>query len=263
MSRECDKPLTCDICKHKHPTVLHIESKAQEVSVNNASVSLETCGHTGAGSDECVLAIVPVQVKAKSGSTIINTYAFLDPGSSASFCTQHLMRRLKLSGVKTSILLRTLGQERSVDTFLLSGLEVSGLNEENFLDLPEVYTQRTIPVSRNNILTQQDLEGWKYLEGITVPSFEAEVELLIGTNAPKLMDPWEIINSQGEGPYAVRTQLGWVVNGPLRGGEPRKGKMGHPAVTANRISVARLKEQIYELKSVREETEDYVASLQA
>ncbi len=124
MSRECDKPLTCDICKHKHPTVLHIESKTQEVSVNNALASLETCGHTGAGSDECVLSIVPVQVKAKSGSTIVNTYAFLDPGSSASFCTQHLMRKLNLSGVKTSILLRTLGQERSIDTFLLSGLEV-------------------------------------------------------------------------------------------------------------------------------------------
>lgn len=60
MSRECDKPLTCDICKHKHPTVLHIDSKTQEVSVNNALASLETCGHTGDGSDECVLSIVPV-----------------------------------------------------------------------------------------------------------------------------------------------------------------------------------------------------------
>ncbi len=36
MIRECDKPLTCDICKHKHPTVLHIDSKTQDVSVNNA-----------------------------------------------------------------------------------------------------------------------------------------------------------------------------------------------------------------------------------
>lgn len=68
------------------------------------------------------------------------------------------------------------------------------------------------------------------------------MELLIGTNAPKLMEPWEIINSQGKGPYAVRTLLGWVVNGPLRGGEPRKGKKGHPEVTVNRISVAKLQD---------------------
>ena len=130
MSRECDKPLTCDICKHKHPTVLHIESKAktEEVSVNNAFVSLETCGHTGAGSDDHVLSIEPVQVKAKSRSTIVNKQ------SSASFYTQHLVGKLNLSGVKTSYLLHTLGHERSVDTFLLIGLEVSGLNEENILD---------------------------------------------------------------------------------------------------------------------------------
>jgi hypothetical protein len=124
---------------------------------------------------------------------------------------------------------------------LLSGFEVSGLNKENFLDLAEVYTQRTMPVSRNNILTQQDLEGWKYLKGIKVPSLEAEVELLIGINTLKLIEPWEIINSQGEEPYAVRT-LGWVVNGPLRDGEPRKGKFFRPAVTANRISVAKLQD---------------------
>ncbi|KAI8512020.1 hypothetical protein Bbelb_111200 [Branchiostoma belcheri] len=31
------------------------------------------------------------------------------------------------------------------------------------------------------------------------------------------MEPWQVINSEGEGPYAVRTILGWSVNGPLRG----------------------------------------------
>ena len=56
-------------------------------------------------------------------------------------------------------------------------------------------------MSANNILTQQDLEGWKYLKGIKVPSLEAEV----GTNG----NSWKIINSQGKGPYAVRTLLGW------------------------------------------------------
>ncbi|KAJ7995620.1 hypothetical protein DPEC_G00246470 [Dallia pectoralis] len=90
------------------------------------------------------------------------------------------------------------------------------LHRENFLDIPKVYTQRTMPVGRNNILTQQDQERWKYLSGIKIPSLEAEVELLIGTNAPKLMEPWDIINSQGEGPYAVRTLLGKSVRKQLK-----------------------------------------------
>ena len=42
-----------------------------------------------------------------------------------------------------------------------------------------------------------------------------------------------IINSQGNGPYAVETTLGQTVNGPLRKGT---GKV----ITANRISLVKL-----------------------
>lgn len=52
----------------------------------------------------------------------MNTYAFLHPGSSATFCTYHVKN---VSGVKTSILLHTLGQERTFDMFLLHDLEIS------------------------------------------------------------------------------------------------------------------------------------------
>ncbi len=152
------------------------------------------------------------------------------------------MRKLNLTGTRSSILLRTLGQEKSVDTFMLRGLQISNLDGQTFMDLPELYTQGSMPVSKNNILTQEDLNDWPYLEGIKIPSINKEVELLIGINASNLMEPWEIINSQGGGPYAVKTLLGWVVNGPLRGGNSDRGKIGCPVVTANRTSVARLED---------------------
>ena len=31
------------------------------------------------------------------------------------------------------------------------------------------------------------------------------------------MEPWEVINSREDGPYAIRTLLRWVINGPLQG----------------------------------------------
>lgn len=43
------------------------------------------------------------------------------------------------------------------------------------------------------------------------------IDLLIGTDSPKVLEPWELVNSQGEGPYAMKTLLGWVFYGPLRG----------------------------------------------
>lgn len=93
------------------------------------------------------------------------------------------------------------------------------MNDNNFLPLPDVFTQKEMPVTTDNIPRSEELSQWPYLKNVQLPYISAKVELLIGTNAPKLMEPWEIVNSQDDGPYAVKTLLGWVVNGPLRGGQ--------------------------------------------
>ncbi|KAJ8351035.1 hypothetical protein AAFF_G00159560 [Aldrovandia affinis] len=71
---------------------------------------------TGGLGRNCMLAIVPVRVKVTKRNKSVLTYAFLDPGSSATFCTENLMKRLHAKGWKTEILLRTMGQERPVQT---------------------------------------------------------------------------------------------------------------------------------------------------
>lgn len=110
-----------------------------------------TGGLTGAGEDNCKLAIVPVQVKARKGNITVHTYAFLDPGSTASFCTVGLMAKLNLQGRRSNILLRTMGQKKVIETHIVSGLEVAGLNSNDFCGLPGIYTQRTMPVTIRNI----------------------------------------------------------------------------------------------------------------
>ena len=246
MSKECRNRLTCEECNLKHPTILHIHNKdkvnkSQETSISSALVSVKACGCTGAGDHNCILSFVPVQLKSKKGGKVLQTYAFLDPGSTATFCTSSFLKKLNLQGKRTNILLRTMGQEKVVESQVITGLEVSKLDGNQFVELPETYTQETIPVSKGNIPTQQDIEKWKYLNDIRIPELDAEVEILIGTNAPKLMEPWEVINSEGNGPYAVRTLLGWVVNGPLRGNSGCCQR-SCSTVYANRISIVRLEE---------------------
>ncbi len=63
--------------------------------------------------------------------------------------------------------------------------------------------------------------------------------MLIGTNAPRLLEPWEIVNSCGDGPYAIRTVLGWAINGPLNG-NGSSSDMGLSSAVVNRISVSNL-----------------------
>lgn len=252
MSKDCNKKMVCQICQRKHPTLLHIDngnSKKQilpnpnftepkETPVNSALVS---AARAAGASRECALAIVSVQVKVAKGSKIIKTYAFLDPGSSATFCTENLMNQLNAKGRRTEILLRTMGQERPVKSYELTGLEVGSLNGGVYIDLPKVYIQPKMPVSEENLLTHHDLEKWPYLKEIELKSISADIEILTGINVPKAMEPWKIVNSHGNGPYVVKTVLGWVVNGQLNSC-PSMDETRLTSVMANRISVENLQD---------------------
>lgn len=90
-----------------------------------------------------ILAIVPVQVKAGKGSKVVNSYAFLDPGSNASFCTDKLMTELSLRGRTVNIILTTMGEQRVVRSTVVTDLEVSGLNSNDFIKLTEVFSKKS------------------------------------------------------------------------------------------------------------------------
>ena len=252
LSKDCIRRLTCQVCSLKHPSILHIQKQEKVKEGKNSTseaqttsaVGYEMCGYTGAGNRECVLAIVPVRLKSKKGTRTVETYAFIDQGSSATFCTEKVMRMLNLRGRKTEILLRTMGQEKLVHSHILSDLEVSGLEEEMYIDLPSVFTQPEIPVKKENIPQQMDLQRWTYLEEVRLPSIKAEIGLLIGANAHKAMEPWQVINSQDDGPYAVSTAIGWIVNGPIKNEDEPQHSEGLQSVTANRISVASIEEML-------------------
>lgn len=125
-----------------------------------------------------------------------------------------------------------------VESYLLTDLEVSGIDCNDFIDLPKVYTQKSILVSTEHIPSQEDIEKWPYLSEVRIPSITADVGLLIGSNVHKALESWQVINSRGNGPYAVRTALGWTVNGPLRDHTNTDSEnCDQTQVTVNRISV--------------------------
>ena len=66
-----------------------------------------------------------------------------------------------------------------------------------------------------DILRQTDVDRWAYLNGIHIPHIDAEIELLIGNDAPKVLEPKEIRESKDGGLSTVRTLFGWTINWPL------------------------------------------------
>ena len=58
------------------------------------------------------LAIVPVIVRAKGNEKVVQTYAFLDPGSSnTTFCTDKLIDRFGASGGEVTLFLTTMDND--------------------------------------------------------------------------------------------------------------------------------------------------------
>lgn len=88
------------------------QENGEAATVTWSLVSLNAGNLTGAG--ECKLSIVPVQVKLCKGTKIVQTYAFLHPGSTATFCTEELMTERNANARRVKVLLKTMGQEKPV-----------------------------------------------------------------------------------------------------------------------------------------------------
>ena len=173
------------------------------------------CGLTDTASSAIGLPIVPVRVKAKGQRDSVVTYAFLDSGSNSTFCSEELLEQLGVEGRNTNLSLTTMTSENSpVETHIVS-LEVYDLDEDEFVDLPSVYSTSKLPVTSRDIPEQGDVDKWPHLSDLCVTRVNAEVGLLIGNDCAEALEPREVRQSKDKGPYAVKTIFGWTINGPL------------------------------------------------
>ena len=252
--RDCSKKSFCRVhgCTDKHSTFLHPkqprtdppsdkltpgekdednsrrseEDHAAKESNNGYVRTRKSPLRASASMSTTGLAVVPVRVKAKGKAKTVETYAFLDSGSNTSFCTEKLMRLLNLKGTKMTLSLTTMESANAPIETSYVNLEVLDLNEDNVVELPMVFSRPSLPISRDSIADQKDVNRWPHLKGINIPHIEAEIGLLIGSDAPEALQPIEVRESKNGGPFATRTVLGWVLNGPL-------GRRTSQARTAN------------------------------
>ena len=231
-SKQCRNRKTCQYCFRKHPTILHAEGTSQqfknlrhepnstghEATSNSADPSNEsdqmcysiTDDHVGP-----VMSILPVVITGPNQRSL-ETYGFLDNGSSATFITTSLADDLGLYGEDTTLTLTTVEREKScIKSRILSGLQVSDIDGNHTLSLPPAFTIKKIPLSRSDVPDVKMLNVWQHLNKLKIPELEMEhIGILIGCDCPQAMEPWEVIHSKDGGPYALKTILGWTVVGP-------------------------------------------------
>ena len=71
-------------------------------------------------------------------------------------------------------------------------LEVFDLEEENFIELPLVFSTPKLPVASESVPRQEDVDRWPHLKGVTLVEITADVGLLIGHDVPKALEPKEV-----------------------------------------------------------------------
>ena len=204
------------------PPPVSTAQDAQETVATNTYIDSHGNGARGRRS---LLPIVAVYVRASRYSAPIKTYALLDSGSTHSFCSESLISELRPPTRKEEISLTTLHQVKQSLETKSTTLYVSDTSGGETVVLQTVYSKENLPIPVECIARKGDLEEYAHLHGLEIPMVDGkEVTLLIGQDVPEALTPQLVMpGGQGE-PYAVRTRLGWTINGPI-GAPSEDGKV--------------------------------------
>ena len=211
---DCRSERICSVenCGRKHSIYLHVDDQGLQKSTAVASVTSKA---TGTGSESAV-ALPVLKVKVMAGGRSFNTYALLDNASASTFCSTYLVNQLGLVGSEAEIKLTTLECANSDTKTSVVSMCVSDTDNNTTVQLENVYTREKIPIQRENIAEPEDIQRWTHLKHLPVIGCSVKkVDLLIGQDYPELLLPQEIISGKHREPYAVKTVLGWTINGPI------------------------------------------------
>ena len=219
VGKSCNQRKTCDICKESHPTLLH----GNVFKVKSHSI------HHDSSSNIISMSIVPVRLShADNSANVLKVYALLDENSQGIFVQEDLLDKLQAPTRRTCIRTETINGVFTDSSLAVDGLQVSPLSEFETIygnsapiKLPTSYSREVITFNEEEVPTADNIKHWNHLHSIIekLPAYDSTIPLglIIGANCPKALEPHEVIPSCENGPYALRSPLGWRVIGPIGG----------------------------------------------
>ena len=149
---------------------------------------------------------------------VVKTRALLDHGSTRTFCARRLINQLDITGDDADINLETLSDQKIIAASWVT-LAIKGRNTKGKpILLHKVLAVDGFPKLESGIVSQEEVGQWDHLFDIVDQQdagSDSEVLLLIGQDHPETLRPLEIRRGGDQEPYAIRTTLGWTINGPI------------------------------------------------
>uniref|UniRef100_A0A182PWQ6 Peptidase aspartic putative domain-containing protein n=1 Tax=Anopheles epiroticus TaxID=199890 RepID=A0A182PWQ6_9DIPT len=162
-----------------------------------------------------LLKYVPVSLHGPSGR--VNTYAFLDDGSTSTFMDHELLTELGLTGTPHPLCLHWTGDVRREENASVKlSVSISAQHESSTVyNLPEVHTVKELGLPRQTVNATRLASSHTHLRGLPLTLFDdAVARILIGVDNCHLSQPLKSVEGKCDEPVASKTRLGWVVYGP-------------------------------------------------
>ncbi|XP_073831625.1 uncharacterized protein [Musca autumnalis] len=216
--RKCFVDRECGIngCKEKHHPLLH-EAAAATTNMNDREQKSEAnVGNVHSHqvqNDASLFRILPIRVHAEG--KYIDTYAFLDEGSSVTLMEEDIFNAMNLRGKEETICLKWTGEtKRTVESLYVESVSVSNPATKPMFKLKGVHTVRNLSLPLQSLDADSIKAKYPYLSSIPLSSYKkVKPTILIGADNWNLAVPLKICEGPWDCPIATKTRLGWAVQG--------------------------------------------------
>ena len=216
-------------CIKKQNSLLHSKNQLDE---GNHAVNVS--GATIKQSNEVTGFLQIVSVSIQSGGNRLSTYAFLDSGSTVSFIDQSVQEKLRAQGTDVTLNIAGIHGTKDLKTEKVP-LKIKGLPSK--VHSIEAFAHPSISLGNTNYNYSKLKPSVNHFSVLPNRSFNLmEVGIILGQDAYELQRPLDCKIGTRSEPFAVLTELGWVVSGPMMG--KRRQNVCHFAFTED-VKVAK------------------------
>ncbi|XP_022079226.1 uncharacterized protein LOC110973069 [Acanthaster planci] len=226
--QECDLRKPCRECSEIHLTVLHDLLKQPGYGSYYSSFDPNLSVFYGDGSPwhpkEVSLKILPIILYGNC--TSLTTYCLLDDGSNFSMMPMEAAEALQLRGTATEIPIATARDACTPCRGQMLDFDIAPLDDPDMrIHVSNVFSSPMLRLSEHSVPAQDLQRRWPHLQNLPLHDCQKVTPLLLlGSDRPDLVIPRESRFGPENAPVAVKTRLGWALQGPTmrRGG---RGKL--------------------------------------
>lgn len=231
--RFCHSKKLCPVekCDLYHHILLHSEEERS----SEKDVKEPVCTNKAMNPSKVLFKVLPITLHANNRS--IDTFAFIDEGSSATLIDEELADQLELQGSKDSLTLQWLNDQEITQESKRVMLEISERGSSKKLTLQNVQTVKGISLPMQSLDISKLNHKYQAIRSLPIQKYDRAVpKILIGLNNIHVTFHSQQRLCSEEGPIAVHTKLGWLVYGTVKDTE------GQSVVYNNVVRVLTVKE---------------------